>query len=61
MPLFCEEHGVVHEFTASYTRESNGVAERKNKTLIDMVNAMLLTSSVPENLRERPCSHLVLF
>ena len=50
MSTFCEQNGIVHEFTAPYTPESNGVAERKNRTLMDMVNAMLLSSGVPENL-----------
>jgi transposase InsO family protein len=42
--LFCEEHGIVHERTPPYSLESNGVAERKNYTLTEMVNAMLDTS-----------------
>ena len=40
---FCEEHGTIHERTLPYSPESNGVAERKNHTLIDLVNAMLDT------------------
>ena len=39
--LFCEEHGIVHERTPPYSPESNGVAERKNRTVTEMVNAML--------------------
>jgi transposase InsO family protein len=34
---FCEEHGVIHERMPLYSPESNGVAERKNRTLIDLV------------------------
>ena len=41
--LFCKEHGIVHERTPPYSPESNGVAERKNRTLTEMVNAMLDT------------------
>ena len=40
---FCEEHGIIHERTPSYSPQSNGVAERKNCTLSDLVNAMLDT------------------
>jgi hypothetical protein len=44
--LFCEEHGIIHERTPPYSPQSNGVAERKNRTLIDLVNAMLDTSKL---------------
>ena len=40
---FCEEHGIIHERTPPYSPQSNGVAERKNRTLTDLVNAMLDT------------------
>ena len=49
MIKFCQEHGIIHEVTALYTSQSNGVAERKNKTLMDMVNCILLSSGTPEN------------
>jgi transposase InsO family protein len=39
--LFGEEHGIIHERTPPYSPQSNGVAERKNHTLTDLVNAML--------------------
>ncbi|KAI5333799.1 hypothetical protein L3X38_023931 [Prunus dulcis] len=48
--VFCEEHGIIHEVTPPYSPQSNGVAERKNRTLMDMVNSMLLSSGLPENL-----------
>jgi len=38
---FCAEHGIIHEVTPPYSPQSNGVAERKNRTLADLVNAML--------------------
>ena len=47
---FYQEHGIIHEVTVPYTLESNGVTERKNRTLMDMVNCMLLSSGAPENL-----------
>jgi len=43
---FCEEHGIIHERTPRYSSESNGVAERKNRTLTDLVNDMLDTASL---------------
>jgi transposase InsO family protein len=38
---FCVEHGIIHERTAPYSPELNGIAERKKRTLTDLVNAML--------------------
>ena len=43
---FCEEHGIIHERTPPYSPESNGVAERKNRTLTNLVNAMLDTAGL---------------
>jgi transposase InsO family protein len=40
---FRVEHGIIHERTPSYSPESNRIAERKNRTLTDLVNAMLDT------------------
>jgi len=50
MTEFYQEHDIIHEVTAPYTLQSNGVAERKNKILMDMVNCMLLSSGAPKNL-----------
>ena len=47
---FCEEHGIIHETTPPYSPESNGVAERKNRTLKDMMNSMLVSSGAALNL-----------
>ena len=43
---FCAEHAIIHERTSPYSPQSNGVAERKNRTLTDLVNAMLDTSGL---------------
>jgi transposase InsO family protein len=37
---YLEEEGTKHEFSAPYTPQQNGVVERKNGTLIDMVRTM---------------------
>jgi len=39
---FCENNGIVHEVTApytSYTPQHNGLAERRNRSLLDMTLA----------------------
>jgi hypothetical protein len=38
---FLDEGGIKHEFLAPYTPQQNGVAEKKNRTLIKMVRTML--------------------
>ena len=43
---FCEEHGIIHERTPPYSPESNGIAERKNSTVTDLVNSMLDTTGL---------------
>jgi transposase InsO family protein len=40
---FCVERGIIYERTPPYSPQSNGVAERKNHTLTELVNAMLGT------------------
>nr|GEZ39199.1 retrotransposon protein, putative, Ty1-copia subclass [Tanacetum cinerariifolium] len=47
---FCEENGIKHERTSPYTPQQNGLAERKNRTLVEMVNCMLNQSGLPTNL-----------
>ena len=38
MTDFYAEAGIIHQTTAPYTPQQNGVAERKNQTLKDMIN-----------------------
>ncbi|KAL3524815.1 hypothetical protein ACH5RR_013187 [Cinchona calisaya] len=38
---FFDEHGIRRELTAPYTPEKNGVAERKNRTVVEMARSML--------------------
>jgi transposase InsO family protein len=38
---YLDEEGIKHEFSAPYTPQQNGVAERKNRTLIEMTRTML--------------------
>jgi hypothetical protein len=40
------EHGIIHERMPPYSPQSNGVAERKYRTLIDLVNSMLDTTGL---------------
>ena len=47
---YCVKEEIIHEVTPPYSPESNGVAEIKNRTLKEMMNAMLISSNVPDNL-----------
>ena len=47
---FCSQHGIIHQTTAPYSPQQNGVVERKNRTLKEMMNALLLSSGLPQYL-----------
>ena len=38
---FLSEEGIRHQYSANYSPQQNGVAERKNRTLMDMARSML--------------------
>ncbi|KAF3628205.1 Phospho-2-dehydro-3-deoxyheptonate aldolase 1, chloroplastic [Capsicum annuum] len=44
---FCRSLGIIHETTPPYSPASNGVAKRKNRTLVELTNAMLIESCAP--------------
>ena len=47
---FCEKNGIIHEVIAPYTPQENGLEARKNRTLKEMMNSMLLRSSLSYNM-----------
>ena len=49
--IFCDEYGIIHETITPYSLESNRVTERKNRTLKEMMNVMLVSSGASLNLR----------
>jgi hypothetical protein len=46
---YYHEKGVKHECSVRYTPQQNGVVERKNQTLIDMVRSMLSKYNVSDS------------
>ena len=48
--LFLQEHGIKAQYTTPYNPQQNGVAERKNRTLLNMVRCMMCTTGLPKFL-----------
>lgn len=44
---FCEYHGIKREMTIRYTPQQNGIDERKNRTLVEMVCCMIQLNNLP--------------
>ena len=47
---FCLEKGISRELTPPYTPQRNGVAERRNRSLLDITRCLLLEKSLPGHL-----------
>jgi transposase InsO family protein len=46
---FLSDAGIKHQYSAAYTLKQNGVAERKNQTLMDAARTMLAEFKSPYN------------
>ena len=47
--VFCKANGISRQLTAAYTPQQNGVAERKNRTIMNIVRSMLSEKQIPKN------------
>jgi len=45
---YLAENGIIHRMTPPYTPEHNGIAERANRTIIEMVRCMLFDARLGE-------------
>ncbi|KAJ0520490.1 putative RNA-directed DNA polymerase [Helianthus annuus] len=48
MKYFFQNKGIIHQTTCPHTPEQNGVAERKNRILLEITRALLIESRVPK-------------
>lgn len=44
----CKAHGIKRQLTAAYTPQQNGVAERRNMTVMNLVRSMLSEKKIPK-------------
>ncbi|GJS71803.1 retrotransposon protein, putative, ty1-copia subclass [Tanacetum coccineum] len=44
-----KEHGIIAHHTPSYTPQNNGMLERRNRTLLDMVRSMMSQTTLPKS------------
>ena len=44
---FCDKKGIARQLTMPYTPQQNGVAERRNRTLLEMVRSMMAQANLP--------------
>jgi len=44
---FLQQKGIISQHSCPYTPQQNGVAERKNRHLLEVVRTLLLESFVP--------------
>jgi transposase InsO family protein len=45
---YCREQGIKHQFTTAYTPQQNGIAEWKNRTILNMTRTMLKEKGLPK-------------
>ncbi|GKA55115.1 retrotransposon protein, putative, ty1-copia subclass [Tanacetum coccineum] len=44
-----KDHGIIAHHTPPYTPQQNGMSERRNKTLLDMVRSMMSQTTLPKS------------
>lgn len=47
---YCNDEGIIREVVPPYTPQQNGIAERKNRTIMNMVRTMLKGKNLPKEL-----------
>ena len=55
----CEKSGIIHQLTTPYSLQYNGIAEWKNQTLKEIMNAMLISFRLPQNMWGEAANYLL--
>ena len=45
---FCEQAGIQHQLTVTYSPQQNGVSERKNRTVMEMARCLIFEKKLPK-------------
>jgi len=45
---YCQKNGIQHEVTAPYTPQHNGLAERRNRTILNMARSLIKEKDLPQ-------------
>ena len=53
---FCKIQGISRQLTTPHTPQQNGVAERKNRTIMNMVRSMLSEKEMPREFWPEACN-----
>lgn len=59
MNILCRQQGIIHTTTASYNPQSNGVAERMNRTIMEKTRALLSEASLEFRFWAEAAHHAV--
>ena len=57
--IFCKEDGIKRELSIPYNPQQNGVAKRKNRSIIEVLNFMIHDQDIPMHLWEEAVKTIV--
>ncbi|KAI3522492.1 hypothetical protein L1887_00319 [Cichorium endivia] len=57
--MYCQETGLDRHYTSPYSPQQNGVVERRNRSVLEMVRSCLKSMSVPDVLWGEAVNHAV--
>ncbi|MGI4370307.1 hypothetical protein ACR2V4_27330 [Klebsiella pneumoniae] len=46
--LFCNDHGIKRQVSASRTPQQNGIVERRNRSIVDCARTLMIEKNVPQ-------------